>query len=207
MTVRTCGACRSSAGRPPCMRAAGVGPGPAQGNGRRGGAGPTRNERSPKRVLPGPPRSARSVVRETLNTSAPRSTRSRLSKRSPRRYDSATGGTTSNPGMMAPKRGSGGAGAGVGESPAKEANSVWRRGFASTGADGACTAAQRSRPVRRSAGMGKYAAFSTEKEITIRRPPSSEKGPESDMPCPPCVCFITSKAKLRKTWRFRKRIS
>lgn len=65
-----------------------------------------------------------------------------------------TGGTTSNPGMMAQKRGSGGAGAGVGESPAKEANSVWRRGFASMGADGACTAAQRSRPVRRSAGMG-----------------------------------------------------
>ena len=23
-------------------------------------------------------------------------------------------------------------------------------------------------------------------------------GPESDMPCPPCVCFITSKAKLKK---------
>ena len=23
-------------------------------------------------------------------------------------------------------------------------------------------------------------------------------GPESDMPCPPCVCFITPKAKLKK---------
>ena len=23
-------------------------------------------------------------------------------------------------------------------------------------------------------------------------------GPESDMPCPPCVCFITSKAKLKE---------
>ena len=164
MAVLACGACRSSAG-------AGVGPGPAQmwqWKARRGRPN-ARNERSPKRVLPGPPRSARSVVRETLNTSAPRSTRSRLSKRSPRRYDSATGGTTSDPGMMAPKRGSGGAGAGVGDSPAKEANSMSRRGFASTGADGACTAAQRSRPVRRSAGMvGKYGAepaFSKEKEI------------------------------------------